>query len=151
MEGKKSFIMYLFVFLFIGAIMVFYVIPTNKEEVLSCTLLTNETGIITTYRVKSVYKHNKFQYVNIDMELDVGKYWIKKNDYVYSLEKDSSAWTDVGFDFDVEEDNKNKKVIAKIYGDNEMLNSEMIYFNKVDNVKAHFESLDYECKVGGLE
>jgi hypothetical protein len=91
MEGNKSFLMYIFVFIFIGLIMVFYVIPNSKEEVLSCTLLTNETGIITIYRVESVYQHNKFQYVNIDMELDINRYWIKKNDYIYSLEKDSKS------------------------------------------------------------
>ncbi len=151
MEGNKSFLMYIFVFIFIGLIMVFYVIPNSKEEVLSCTLLTNETGIITTYRVESVYQHNKFQYVNIDMELDINRYWIKKNDYIYSLEKDSSAWTDVGFSFDVKEDNKNKKVIAEMYGDREMLNEDMIYFGKIEDVKTHFEGLDYECKIGGLE
>ena len=151
MEGKKSFIMYIFVFLFIGAIMVFYVIPNSKESVLDCTLLTNETGIITTYRIESVYKNKRFQYVNIDMELDIGKYWIKKNDYVYSLKKDSNVWTDVGFSFDVKEDNKNKKIIAEMYGGREMLNEDMIYFGKIDDVKAHFEGLEYECKIGGLE
>ena len=151
MEGNKSFLMYIFVFIFIGLIMVFYVIPNSKEDVLSCTLLTNETGVITTYRVDSVYQHNKFQYVNIDMELDISRYWIKKNDYIYSLKKDSSVWTDVGFDFNVEEDNKNKKVIAKMYGDRETLNEDMIYFGKIDDVKEHFEGLDYECKIGGLE
>ena len=92
MEGNKSFLMYIFVFIFIGLIIVFYVIPNSKEEVLSCTLLTNETGIITTYRVESIYQHNKFQYVNIDMELDINRYWIKKNDYIYSLEKDSKGY-----------------------------------------------------------
>lgn len=151
MEGNKSFLMYIFVFIFIGLIMVFYVIPNSKEEVLSCTLLTNETGIITTYRVESVYNNKRFQYVNIDMELDIGKYWIKKNDYVYSLKKDSNVWTDVGFSFDVKEDNKNKKVIAEMYGDREMLNEDMIYFSKIEDVKTHFEGLDYECKIGGLE
>ena len=151
MEGNKSFLMYIFVFIFIGLIMVFYVIPNSKEEVLSCTLLTNETGIITTYRVESVYQHNKFQYVNIDMELDINRYWIKKNDYMYSLEKDSSAWTDVGFDFDVEEDRNNKKVIAHMYGDYDMLNKELIYFNDIEDVQEHFEGMEYKCKIGGLE
>lgn len=151
MEGNKSFIMYIFVFLFIGIIMIFYVIPSNKEEVLSCTLLTNETGIITTYRIDSVYQHNKFQYVNIDMELDIGRYWIKKNDYIYSLNKDSSVWTDVGFDFKVTEDKENKKVIAKMYGDYEMLNKELIYFSNIEDVQEHFENIDYKCKIGELK
>lgn len=151
MEGNKSFLMYIFVFIFIGLIMVFYVIPNSKEEVLSCTLLTNETGIITTYRVESVYKNKRFQYVNIDMELDIGKYWIKKNDYIYSLEKDSSAWTDVGFDFNVEEDRNNKKVIAHMYGDSDTLNKDLIYFNDIEDVQEHFEGMEYKCKIGGLE
>jgi hypothetical protein len=151
MEGNKSFLMYIFVFIFIGLIMVFYVIPNSKEEVLSCTLLTNETGIITTYRVESVYKNKRFQYVNIDMELDINRYWIKKNDYIYSLEKDSSAWTDVGFDFDVEEDRNNKKVIAHMYGDNDTLNKDLIYFNDIEDVQEHFEGMEYKCKIGGLE
>jgi hypothetical protein len=151
MEGNKSFLMYIFVFIFIGLIMVFYVIPNSKEEVLSCTLLTNETGIITIYRVESVYQHNKFQYVNIDMELDINRYWIKKNDYIYSLEKDSSAWTDVGFDFNVEEDRNNKKVIAHMYGDYDTLNKDLIYFNDIEDVQEHFEGMEYKCKIGGLE
>ena len=85
------------------------------------------------------------------MELDIKTYWLRKKDYIYSLEKDSTVWTDMGFDFKVEEDRKNKKLIAKIYGDNKMLNEDLIYFSKIDDVKTHFEGLDYECEIGGLE
>lgn len=151
MEGNKSYLMYLFVFIFIALIVVFYVIPNNNEKVLSCTLLTNETGIISTYKVDSVYKHNKFQEVSLSMEFNLSKNWNEKKDYVYSLNQDSKEYTSLGFDFKLEEDVKNKLVIANIYGDKDMLNKNLIYFNNINDVKDHFESMEYECKIGGLE
>ena len=38
-----------------------------------------------------------------------------------------------------------------MYGDYDMLNNELIYFNDIEDVQEHFESMDYKCKVGGLE
>lgn len=146
MEGNKSFLMYIFIFIFIAVILVFFVIPKNGEVILECTLSNKNENIITTYNIKSKYINGKFKEVNNEFVIDLSSSWILRNDYKFSLEQDSKLYTDAGFTYKVSLDEDKKYVIAKMFGDRDTLNNDIIYFSKVNDVRSHFEKEGYVCK-----
>lgn len=146
MEGNKSFLMYIFVFVFIAIIVIFFVLPKNGEVVLECTLSNKTEDIVTTYNIESKYVNGKFKEVNNEFVIDLSSSWILRNDYKFSLEQDSKLYTDAGFTYEVSLDEDKKYVIAKMFGDRETLNDDIIYFGKIDNVRKHFENEGYVCK-----
>ena len=146
MEGNKSFLMYILVFIFIAVIVIFFVLPKNGEVVLECSFSTNAQNVNTVYNIESKYVNGKFKEVNNEVVIDLSKNWIQRNEYKYSLEQDSELYTDAGFTYEVSLDNDNKQVIAKMTGDRDTLNNDIIYFSKVNDVRSHFEKEGYVCK-----
>lgn len=148
MEGNKSFKMYIFVFLFIGAIMFFVVLPNEGVKVLNCNMEKMDSGIDTIYNIKSFYHNNKFSNVKVTMELVLNESWYNKSNYIYSLNKDSSEWIELGFNFDVEENEKEKTLTAIMSGERNDLNNGLIYYSSIDKVYEYFENSGYKCEVG---
>lgn len=146
MEGNKSFLMYILVFIFIAVIVVFFVLPKNGEVVLECSFSTNSQGVNTIYNMESKYVNGKFREVTNEVVIDLSSNWIQRNEYKYSLEQDSDLYTDAGFTYEVNFNNDKKQVIATMVGDRETLNSDIIYFSKIDDVRTHFEKEGYVCK-----
>lgn len=146
MEGKKSFFMYFLVFLFIGFIIVFFVLPSNGEVLLECSFSKSMENVTTMYNIKSKYINGKFYEVDNEMIVDLSKKWVQRRDYQYSLEQDGKIYVDAGFKYEVSVDNKNKFVIAKMHADKDTLNNEFIYFAKLKEVRNHFEKDGYVCK-----
>lgn len=146
MEGKKSFLMYILVFLFIAIIVIFFVLPKSGEVMLECTFSTKLQNVNTTYNIKSKYVNSKFNEVNNDVIIDLSSNWIQRNEYKFTLEQDEKLYTDAGFTYEVSLDSENKQVMAKMYGDRETLNDDIIYFGEIDQVRSHFEREGYVCK-----
>ena len=64
MEGNKSYLMYFILFVIIGIIVVFFVIPNGGNKVLECHMENDETGIMTYWDVEVIYENGKMSKVN---------------------------------------------------------------------------------------
>ena len=146
MEGNKSFLMYILVFIFIAVIVIFFVLPKNGEVLLECSSSNKSQSVNTIYNIESKYVNGKFREVNNEIIIDLSSNWIQRNEYKFSLEQDSEIYTEAGFTYEVSFDNDKKQVIAKMSGDRENLNNDIIYFSKIDDVRSHFEKEGYICK-----
>ena len=51
MEGNKSFLMYILVFIFIAVIVIFFVLPKNGEVLLECSSSNKSQSVNTIYNI----------------------------------------------------------------------------------------------------
>ena len=113
---------------------------------LECSATDKSQNIVTTFNIKSKYVNGKFSEINNDVVVDLSSNWILRNDYKYSLEQDSEIYKDAGFTYDVVIDSENKYVVAKMYGNRDTLNEDIIYMSSIDSVRKHMEESGYICK-----
>lgn len=147
MEKVKILLPYAIVAIFIAVIIIFVVIPTNGTKELICVSSSNETGVPIYFDLKIVYKNGNFDEVYHNIKFDLSKNWIEKDVYVTSIENDSSEYVAMGFEHETETDKENKAVIAKMYGNKDTLNKDLIFFSKINSVEEHYEEVGYICEV----
>ena len=149
MEGNKSYLMYLALFVIIGIIVVFFVIPNGGNKVLECHMENDETGIMNYWDVEVIYENGKMSKVNNLVKLDISEDYGRRASYEYSMKKDFGEYEELGFELDVYIEDK--MVIAEMNGTKDTLNKDLVYYNNVKSLKKHFEKEGYICKLEELK
>ena len=145
MGESKSFILYVFLFLFIGFMYVYYISPNTGNKLLTCTNESVDKGIVTNYRVKAEYIAGKFNRVDLKVTRDLTDYGYKKEEEKAALEDEVSVFKDYGFIPEVFFDGD--ILTAEVEGTKNKLTESNIFTRKVSVVKEYYEEDGYTCEV----
>lgn len=143
-EGK-SFILYVFLFAFIGFMYVYYINPNTGSKLLVCSYEYVDKGITTNYNVKVDFVKGKFNRVDLKVMRDLTDYGYRKEEEKESLEEEISVFKEIGFIYEVFFDGP--ILVAEVEGTKEKLSENNIFTRKVSEVKTHYETQGYTCEV----
>lgn len=145
MKESRSFILYVFLFIFIGYMYINYINPNTGNKLLICTDESITKGITTFYKVKVDYIDGKFNRVDLKVTRDLSGHWDVKDEEKNLLEEEISAFKDMGFIYEVFFDNQ--VLTAEVEGTKEKLADNIIYTRRVSDVRKHYETQGYTCEV----
>lgn len=145
MGESKSFIVYIFLFIFIGYMYVTYIGPNTGNKLITCTKDVSLEGAPTNYKVKIDFIDGEFNRADLKVAMDLNNYWNKKDEYEEKLEDNLSSFRDMGFIYEVFFDNKT--LLAELEVTNEKISKDKVYFNRVSDVKSQYENDGYTCEV----
>lgn len=143
-EGK-SFILYIFLFAFIGFMYVYYINPNTCSKLLTCTYEYVDKGITTNYNVKIDFDKGKFNRADLKVMRDLTDYGYRKEEEKIALEEEISVFKEIGFIYEVFFDGQ--ILVAEVEGTKDKLAENNIFTRKVSEVKSHYESQGYKCEV----